>query len=76
MTKGGVNEVSCRRGDSDFTLQEGGKRYPSPSHAHVWLQLLRVGAVGMGSHPDIPKESYSEENVSLLISLRGEIHIV
>ncbi len=24
FVQGGVNKVSCRRGDSDFTLQEGG----------------------------------------------------
>ncbi len=32
----GVNKVSCRRGDSDFALQEGGIG-TSPPHAHVWL---------------------------------------
>ncbi len=32
--QGGVNKVSGRRGDSDFTLQEGGNG-TLPPHAHV-----------------------------------------
>ncbi len=35
QTRGGVNKVSCRRGDLDFTLQEGGNN-TLPPHAHVW----------------------------------------
>ena len=37
--KGGVNKVSCRRGDSDFTLKEGGNG-TLPPHAHVWGDAL------------------------------------
>ncbi len=35
--KGGVNKVSGRRGDLDYTLQEGGNG-TLPPHAHVWQE--------------------------------------
>ncbi len=36
----GVNKVSCRRGDLDFTLQEGGNGTLSPPHAHVCDRMI------------------------------------
>ncbi len=39
LTQGEVNKVSCRRGDSDFTLQEGGSGTLPPPHAHVCVEL-------------------------------------
>ncbi len=41
QARGGVNQVSCRRGDLDFTLQEGGNG-TLPPHAHVWLRECKV----------------------------------
>ncbi len=42
LGQGGVNKVSGRRGDSDFTLQEGGNgTLPPPTCPRMGMSLMR-----------------------------------
>ena len=52
LTPRGVNEVSCRRGDSDFTLREGGNGTlppPMPTHGSTVGAALAIKVSGRGN---------------------------
>ncbi len=69
-SKGGVNKVSCRRGDSDFSLQEGGNGTLSPPHAHVCsaytIPPRTLGRlISLAEAPDVPAPGAAREGVRL-----------